>query len=120
MIAQPKPAHRVGRAPWTLPWPAIQLGCRGCLLLAVLSLFNPAAFGAEPDEGGIGGTGHGTEAQGAADIFERPELPERIERIDLPERPDFVGAPELPSPPGGLGEMPPSLPAAGGAGPAGQ
>lgn len=46
----------------------------------------------EPDEGGIGGTGHGFGTTQKPDLIERPEMPERIERIEPMERidpPDF-------------------------------
>jgi len=51
----------------------------------------------EPDEGGIGGTGHG-DPDNRPDLIDRPDTPERIEQmdridpIDPPDRPD-IGSP---------------------------
>lgn len=45
---------------------------------------------AEPDEGGIGGTGH-IESESSTPLFDRPELPERVEtpeRVEVPTFPD--------------------------------
>lgn len=75
-------------------------------------LISITTHAAEPDESGIGGTGHGDVVNGE-NIFDRPEMPDRIERIEpfeRPEQPDFSGAPELP-PPSDVG-VPGSIPTA--------
>lgn len=63
--------------------------------------------GVEPDEGGIGGTGH-SESTFSESIFERPEIPERIEAPNLPELPAF---PETaPASGAGIDIAPPTIP----------
>jgi len=76
-------------------------------LIMALLIAAPAQAG-EPDESGIGGTGHTDTLHGDRG-FERPEMPDRIERIEpfeAPERPDFSSAPELPTPPSDAGVPP--------------
>lgn len=52
----------------------------------------------EPDEGGIGGTGHGIASPTKPELIERPEMPERIERVESVERMDSPNF-EYPDPP---------------------
>lgn len=52
----------------------------------------PWVHSAEPDEGGIGGTGH-IESESSTPLFDRPELPERVEtpervEVEVPTFPD--------------------------------
>lgn len=62
--------------------------------------------GVEPDEGGIGGTGH-SESTLSEPIFERPDIPERIE---VPNRPEFPDFPEsAPAAGAGIDFSPPSV-----------
>lgn len=63
--------------------------------------------GAEPDEGGIGGTGH-SEPTLSEPIFERPDIPERIEAPNRPELPDFLES--APAAGAGIESGPPSVP----------
>lgn len=56
------------------------------LLLTLLAAVCLPAMAVEPDEGGIGGTGH------SPDEFELPETPERIERVETPELSDLPDA----------------------------
>jgi len=57
----------------------------GCFFLFVIMMISIGPIlASEPDEGGIGGTGH-ADAVGRPDIVELPETPERIERFERPE-----------------------------------
>lgn len=78
------------------------------LLLTLLAVVCLPAVAVEPDEGGIGGTGHGP------DEFELPETPERIERVetpDVPDLPEAAGTNDIGVPP--AAETDPGTPEAG-------
>ncbi len=63
----------------------------GCLLLLVLCLYSLGGVAADPNDGGIGGTGKGKGAV-EVDVFERPDL----ETIDVPLPTDaFSGVPNV-------------------------
>jgi hypothetical protein len=89
---------------------------RAALWLALGAILtNTGALGAEPDEGGIGGTGRDNGSFDEQRIFQRPDTPERIETIDTPERPDLSGPPEMTGAPAGADAAPPTIPSAPGA-----
>lgn len=54
------------------------------LLLTAMSFTAYANQPAEPDEGGMGGTGNGVEHVSLPAGMERPDVPERVEVPDLP------------------------------------
>ena len=47
----------------------------------------------DPDEGGIGGTGHGDVSTQKPELIDRPEMPERIEHVERVETVDRVEPP---------------------------
>ncbi len=76
------------------------------LLLAGNVCHAQKPLSSEPDEGGIGGTGHGIASPKKPELIERPEMPERIERVESIERIDSPNF-EYPDPPdlGGASEV---------------
>jgi hypothetical protein len=80
---------------------------RSFILIAGVFLLCSDVCAVEPDEGGIGGTGHSSSAS-RPDIEQRPESPERIERIERPEiaRPE-IGASDAIDTGAGAGAVPP-------------
>ena len=61
------------------------------------------ALAAEPDESGIGGTGHSTSVDKPFELFQKPDVPERI------ELPDTISIPEIPEAAGAGGIAPPNM-----------
>lgn len=89
-------------------------------IFLIVGLFSTSAHAAEPDESGVGGTGRTAAPEMPFELFDRPDLPERI---DLP---DIITAPELPevdagavsdmAPPTNAGSLPDVPTGAGAAG----
>ena len=79
------------------------------LLLAAGVALAQSPHPAEPDEGGIGGTGNALEDTRKPELVDRPDLPERIEHIDpienpgndvtMPDGSDVEGAVDVDPPP---------------------
>lgn len=67
------------------------------LLMLWAACGTTVVFSAEPDEGGIGGTGH-SDSVLTPPLFDRPELPERVE---TPERVEVPSFPDSPAPAAG-------------------
>ena len=61
----------------------------GRWLVVVCCLTGATVMAAEPDESGIGGSGHGKPMMDI-ELFQQPELPDTVELPDLPTVPDGV------------------------------